>query len=202
MVASALGIVPSTKSNLLCGSFAERSAAEIWRGFNACLKSVVSRIYRTRFALVFRRTVSSESERGLSPIIIWMSWYVKVNARARRPFVARQIMAAAGKLLVVLLSAITMFVLSCSTFAQTPPPAWQSGDLTRGYGVTLLTHGWTPDGVLGAIYNVPWLTESALLIRRERTVQNSQGVLEPPKLFYVYVEPTSQPGLVRRISIF
>ena len=69
MVASVRGTEPGSQLNQLGCFFAACFAAKLWRGFKACLKSVFSRIDRAQFALVFRRTVSSENKRGLSLIV-------------------------------------------------------------------------------------------------------------------------------------
>ena len=68
MVASVRSIESGSQLNQLGCFFAACFAAKLWQGLEACLKSVFSRIDGAQFALVFRRTVSSENNRGLSLI--------------------------------------------------------------------------------------------------------------------------------------
>ena len=70
MVASVQSIEPGTQPNLRGCSFAERFAAELWRDFKTCLKTVFSRNSR---ALITNECPSRdeglENKRALSPIV-------------------------------------------------------------------------------------------------------------------------------------
>ena len=69
MVASVRSVEPGTQANLPGCSFAERSAAELWRGFKTCLKIVFSRNNRAQFITAFPAMKWVENKRGLSPTV-------------------------------------------------------------------------------------------------------------------------------------
>ena len=65
MVASVRSIEPGTQSNLLGCSFAERSAAELWRGYTTWLKTVFSRHNRAPITNALPAMRTQKINRGL-----------------------------------------------------------------------------------------------------------------------------------------
>ena len=125
-----------------------------------------------------------------------------VNMRETRPLRrscrVRRMLATAG-----LVAGVLFCVLPIS--AQTPTP---DNEATKGFGVTLITHGWTSSGVTGTTSNPPWLFEMGIEVQRARTVvlpprtQAGQPITVVPPLYFVLIDAADGSGGQRPVRIF
>ena len=129
MVTSVRSNEPSAQSNICGCSFVERFAAELWRVFKTCLKTVFSRNSRSWITNGCpSRDEGLENKRALSPIIL--------------PMLLNSAWRSIRKLFFVALSRILPILVSMACVMGSPLHAQTAGPI---YPV-LFVHGWNSNG--------------------------------------------------------